>query len=290
MSSTSTASGKGTRKTYSFEEREILVNLIAKHLHNGHENNTEDDCARSSNGSTEGVSRRKSLWSQLTEEYNSLVGSENSRSSIQLRRCWENMKANKRNRDADKRCPFFTASQDLTMQLPPASTLGLPPNVVFQPKESEPFAFEGLMVPTFRCTEVKKEPYDFHEDGVDDKQEGNDELVDDPGLEPASKRQKTRKTSSPSSPKKLQPTCRQSKVTPKPCIKTQKSNDMYEYAISEAQLKLETAALLKEEARLKLEEAEYRKEEARMRMICVTYELQKLRDECNDAKIEDGAF
>lgn len=93
MASTSLI-GKGTRKTYSFEEREILVNLIYKYL-----NGVEED-KNSETGST--TSKRKSVWSQLTEEYNSLVGPDNTRSSIQLRRCWENMKANKKNRD-DKR-------------------------------------------------------------------------------------------------------------------------------------------------------------------------------------------
>lgn len=33
---------------------------------------------------------------------------------------------------------------------PPPTALGLPPNVVFQPKDSEPFAFEGLMPAMFR--------------------------------------------------------------------------------------------------------------------------------------------
>ena len=68
--------------------------------------------------------------------------------------------------------------------------------------------------------------------------------------------------------------------------KVQKNHELHEYTISEAQLRLDTAAILKEEAKLKLEEAEYRKEEARMRMVCATYKLQKLREECDDA-LED---
>lgn len=69
--------------------------------------------------------------------------------------------------------------------------------------------------------------------------------------------------------------------------KFQKNSELHEFAISEAQLKLDTAAILKEEARLKLEEAEYRKEEARMRMICITYKLQKLREDCDFGEYDD---
>lgn len=101
---------RGTRKTYSFEEREILVNLIAKYLKNGdneemNKGTMETTTLTLSSGLV--VPKRKSAWSQVTEEYNALVGSENARSSVQLRRCWENMKANKKNRD-DKRYTFYS--------------------------------------------------------------------------------------------------------------------------------------------------------------------------------------
>lgn len=76
---------------------------------------------------------------------------------------------------------------------------------------------------------------------------------------------------------------RQAKQKTTKSARLQKNGELYVFAISEAQLKLDTAAILKEEAKLKLEEAEYRKEEARMRMICATYKLQKLREECEDA-------
>lgn len=95
MASTSTS--KGTRKTYSFEEREILVNLIYKYLNDNEEEKPAE--VNAANG------KRKSVWSEITEEYNSVVGTENARSSLQLRRCWENMKANKKNRDDKK---YFT--------------------------------------------------------------------------------------------------------------------------------------------------------------------------------------
>lgn len=82
---------------------------------------------------------------------------------------------------------------------------------------------------------------------------------------------------------------RQAKQRNPKSARLQKNGELYVFAISEAQLKLDTAAILKEEAKLKLEEAEYRKEEARMRMICATYKLQKLREECEDAAEEaDG--
>lgn len=89
------------------------------------------------------------------------------------------------------------------------------------------------------------------------------------------------------------PTKKMKKKSPKNQVKQKipksnkmQKNELYEYTISEAQLKLDTAALLKEEAKLKLEEAEYRKEEARMRMICANYKLQRLREDC-EAAIDD---
>lgn len=81
------ASLKGTRKTYSFEEREILISLINKH--EIIENRKSDPIS---------ICKRKFAWSQIAEEYNCIVGPQAARSAIQLRRCWENMKFCKRNR------------------------------------------------------------------------------------------------------------------------------------------------------------------------------------------------
>lgn len=84
----SSSSSKGTRKTYSFEEREILISLINKH------SDVEDKKSDPTS-----MSKRKTAWAKLADEYNILVGPHATRSSVQLRRCWENMKACKRNRE-----------------------------------------------------------------------------------------------------------------------------------------------------------------------------------------------
>ncbi|XP_008208597.1 uncharacterized protein LOC103316501 [Nasonia vitripennis] len=319
----STPASKGTRKTYSFEEREILVNLIYKYLVDGDEEKPLDT---SGSGS-----KKKSAWSQLTEEYNSLVGSDNSRTSIQLRRCWENMKANKKNRD-DKRTTEKTASENLPPQLPPAN-VALPPNVVFRSSDSEPFTFEGMLPSNF-----KKQ-----ESNLDDKRTTEKMATGDPLLQPlptslrlppnavlqpndsepfafegllpstfqrhsnkdielnghaaGSEQVENREsvamdkifvdTEDPPS-KKMKKKSPKNQIKPKlPKSNKMQKNELYEYTISEAQLKLDTAALLKEEAKLKLEEAEYRKEEARMRMICANYKLQRLREDC-EAAIDDS--
>lgn len=85
------ASFKGTRKTYSFEERKILISLINKY--EIIENRKSDPIS---------ICKRKSAWSQIAEEYNWIVGPQGARSAIQLRRCWENMKICKRNRENKK--------------------------------------------------------------------------------------------------------------------------------------------------------------------------------------------
>lgn len=79
---------KPPRKTYSLEERKILVSLINKFKKESADENVID-----------GDTKRKFMWPQLMEEYNALVGKGNERTATQLRRCWENMKANQKNRD-----------------------------------------------------------------------------------------------------------------------------------------------------------------------------------------------
>jgi len=59
----------------------------------------------------------------------------------------------------------------------------------------------------------------------------------------------------------------------------QREEELHMLALSEAQMKVDIAAMLKEEARLKLEEAHYRKEEARLRMLLFTYKLDRIKDE-----------
>ena len=69
------------------------------------------------------------------------------------------------------------------------------------------------------------------------------------------------------------------KVPKVPKTKKNKSNEIDEFTLSEAQLKLDTAAFQREEAKLRLEEAEYKKEEAKMRMICISYTLKRIRED-----------
>jgi len=59
----------------------------------------------------------------------------------------------------------------------------------------------------------------------------------------------------------------------------QREEELHVLALSEAQMKVDIAAMLKEEARIKLEEAHYRKEEARLRMLLFTYKLDRIKDE-----------
>lgn len=59
----------------------------------------------------------------------------------------------------------------------------------------------------------------------------------------------------------------------------QREEQLHVLALSEAQMKVDIAAMLKEEARIKLEEAHYRKEEARLRMLLFTYKLDRIKDE-----------
>lgn len=55
--------------------------------------------------------------------------------------------------------------------------------------------------------------------------------------------------------------------------------ELHVLALSEAQMKVDIATMLKEEARIKLEEAHYRKEEARLKMLFFTYKLDRIKDE-----------
>lgn len=55
----------------------------------------------------------------------------------------------------------------------------------------------------------------------------------------------------------------------------QREEELHMLALSEARMKVDIAAMLKEEARIKLEEAHYRKEEARLRMLLFTYKLDR---------------
>lgn len=58
----------------------------------------------------------------------------------------------------------------------------------------------------------------------------------------------------------------------------QRGEELHVLALSEAQMKVDIAAMQKEEAKCKLEEVRYRKEEAKLRMLFFTYKLDKLKD------------
>ncbi|XP_015174141.1 PREDICTED: myb/SANT-like DNA-binding domain-containing protein 3 [Polistes dominula] len=317
---------KGTRKTYSFEERKILISLINKY---------EDIEDRKSDPIS--MSKRKSAWSLLVEEYNSIVGPQSARSAVQLRRCWENMKACKRNREEKKTRNNSKSSSQLSKdfnqssisswengniyenhkpEVTPANGNGcLPPNVVFEPKDSEPFTLQSVSAtkPTNIC--LKKEPETsgnesnadntlnnisdiqdtiinkqtismIQSQGImsnDNHQELNNlsimdhrSMDEEESIEPNHLAYKPDRTqafvlSSPSG-------VNDSHVNHKTKV-LQKEDELQLLALSEAQIKVDVAAMLKEEARIKLEEAVYRKEEARLRVLFFTYKLERIKED-----------
>ncbi|XP_014232069.1 uncharacterized protein LOC106655974 [Trichogramma pretiosum] len=278
---------KGTRKTYSFAERELLVNLIYKYLINNseEERNDNSDAAPSTSGTSATV-KRKSLWAQLTDEYNSQVGAENTRSCIQLRRCWENMKTHQkkyREEESKKAAEKSTSSQatatDCTTSQPSAvggTNSSLNGVALSQPSDSSVPVPMKLLIESQDGLETDDTKNDLLK--IEDEKQMLDETADEELESFRMKYAHKRKFVSPKSkiPQK------QPKI--QKAYKTKKSNnEMHEYTMSEAQLKLDTAAILKEEAKLRLEEAEYKKEEAKMRMICASYKLQKLREEYESA-------
>ncbi|EZA62052.1 hypothetical protein X777_06738 [Ooceraea biroi] len=306
---------RGTRKTYSFEERKILISLINKHVI------VED---RKSDPIS--ICKRKSAWSRIAGEYNSMVGPHGARSAMQLRRCWENMKACKRLRDEKRsRCGTKAVSQSIkdeerernqcweditcgqnTSEAPTSTgTVGLPPNVVFEPKDSEPFTLQSV------CTAARpqnlscaRRDVDSHRDlsfsafgqmiasgdkcdvvaplhsSMDDCCDGamkvnvDSPVIDQPAADEGLER--SRANPGPSvpytlvSPSVVQEHNRKRKSA-------QQEEQLHVLALSEAQMKVDIAAMLKEEARIKLEEAHYRKEEARLRMLLFTYKLDRIK-------------
>ncbi|XP_043504139.1 myb/SANT-like DNA-binding domain-containing protein 3 isoform X2 [Polistes fuscatus] len=306
---------KGTRKTYSFEERKILISLINKY---------EDIEDRKSDPIS--MSKRKSAWSLLVEEYNSIVGPQSARSAVQLRRCWENMKACKRNREEKKTRnnskSFCQLSKDYTQssisswengsiyekhkpELTATNGNGcLPPNVVFEPKDSEPFTLQSVNAtkPMNMC--LKKEPDNSGNESNDtivnkqtvsmiqsqeiisndNRQELNDLPImdhrstdEEESIEPNQLAYKSDRTQKfvLSSPLRVN----DSHVSRKTKISLQKEDELQLLALSEAQIKVDVAAMLKEEARIKLEEAHYRKEEARLRVLFYTYKLERIKED-----------
>ncbi|XP_046620600.1 uncharacterized protein LOC124305341 [Neodiprion virginianus] len=322
----SSSSSKGTRKTYSFEEREILITLINKH------GDVEDKKSDPTS-----MCKRKSAWTKLAEEYNALVGPYATRSSVQLRRCWENMKACKRNREEKRSGPTSKgpnhniSSDRLRLSLSnwqdgvsgqnsidtstSASTVGLPPNVVFEPKASEPFTLQsvpaskaskmalkggqrgdlegkepppGIAVLTSGFTEAKMElppsvgpmgdcPEKFMTDPESSIEDVHSD-TEDPAIADARGAFCIRSNSiRPSVPSP----CRipQNRLQRRIGSAAQRSEELHVLALSEAQIKVDIAAMQKEEARIRLEEVRYRKEEARLRMLFFTYKLDRLKED-----------
>ncbi|XP_018401381.1 PREDICTED: uncharacterized protein LOC108778652 [Cyphomyrmex costatus] len=302
------ASLKGTRKTYSFEERKILISLISKY-----------EFVQNRKSDPISICKRKSAWSRITEEYNLIVGSRGARSTVQLRRCWENMKACKRNREEKKfrenmkaicqstkderarnQCwEGITCGQNVPDVPMPAGTVGLPPNVVFEPKDSEPFTLQSVS-----CTAGPQNSNCLKKD-VDSRENSNHNCgtiafldsmndyyekfvrrnADSPTIDQSMgngfekiAHQENHVNPGPSalynliSPRVVQEHNRKKKSA-------QREEELHMLALSEAQMKVDIAAMLKEEARLKLEEAHYRKEEARLKMLLFTYKLDRIKDE-----------
>ncbi|XP_043676858.1 myb/SANT-like DNA-binding domain-containing protein 3 isoform X2 [Vespula pensylvanica] len=297
---------KGTRKTYSFEEREILITLINKY---------EDIEDRKSDPIS--MCKRKSAWTQLAEEYNSMVGPQSARSAVQLRRCWENMKACKRNREEKKTRnnskSFCQLSKDFTQssisswengnvyekqrpEVPPTSGNGcLPPNVVFEPKDSEPFTLQSVCASKPVNMNLKKEADNTSNEsngciissqgtmstdcrGTNDLSIMDHRSTDEEeSMEPSQLAYRSNTTQSfvVSSPSRINDPHHHRKTK----RSLQKEDELQLLALSEAQIKVDVAAMLKEEARIKLEEAHYRKEEARLRMLFFTYKLERIKED-----------
>ncbi|XP_043528479.1 myb/SANT-like DNA-binding domain-containing protein 3 isoform X2 [Frieseomelitta varia] len=291
---------KSTRKTYSFEEREILITLINKY---------EDIEDKRSDPVS--MYKRKSAWSQLANEYNSMVGPQAIRSAVQLRRCWENMKACKRNREEKKlriSKNFCHLSKDHTRSKSwenrnsiadvsiSTGTIGLPPNVVFEPKESEPFTLQTVCTIKPPKQSSKEENNYKDSDSVSSKIDSNslshgpatdcfdksnkdsespvvDQLDKDELLEINRITFKSNATQTLISPSIVHEQPRRMKRS------LHKEEELHVLALSEAQMKVDIAAMLKEEARIKLEEAHYRKEEARLRMLLFTYKLDRIKED-----------
>nr|XP_033321352.1 myb/SANT-like DNA-binding domain-containing protein 3 isoform X1 [Megalopta genalis] len=291
---------KSTRKTYSFEEREILITLINKY---------EDIEEKKSDPVS--MCKRKSAWSQLADEYNLMVGPQGVRSAAQLRRCWENMKVCKRNREEkklrnisksfchlskDHSCSKFWESRSPLSELPiPTGTVGLPPNVVFEPKESEPFTLQSVC--TLKPPKQTARDESKDSDSVSNKINSN---LSSHGLLADYLEKSTMPTDSPIAnrlDKENTPEgCRlifksnatQTAASPPFSVHDQprkvkrslhREEELHVLALSEAQMKVDIAAMLKEEARIKLEEAHYRKEEARLRMVLFTYKLDRMKQD-----------
>ncbi|KAK2587534.1 hypothetical protein KPH14_003671 [Odynerus spinipes] len=310
---------KGTRKTYSFEEREILITLINKY---------EDIEERKSDPIS--MCKRKSAWTQLAEEYNSMVGPQGARSAVQLRRCWENMKACKRNREEKKSrgnsksfCQLSKNHGRSTVPCweggstyengteVPAPTSGngcLPPNIVFEPKDSEPFTLQSVCATKPAKMNLKKEPENSncnestggafkHISGISEMTGSKQQLAcgtmadcrgtndlsmsssmvdrsdEEESIEQGQLTCRSNATQTFLSPSRINEHVRRTRRS------VQKDDELQLLALSEAQIKVDIAAMLKEEARIKLEEAHYRKEEARLRMLFFTYKLDRIKED-----------
>ncbi|XP_076238511.1 uncharacterized protein LOC143181789 [Calliopsis andreniformis] len=287
---------KSTRKTYSFEEREILITLINKY---------EDIEDKKSDPIS--MCKRKSAWSQLANEYNSMVGPQGMRSAVQLRRCWENMKACKRNREEKKLknisksfCQFSKGhsrskvweNRNPIPEVPMSGTVGLPPNVVFEPKESEPFTLQSVCTMKPSKQALKEENSCKNSDSISGHKLDSNLISRGPMSECFEKSSRSLdysavdldKENTPEGSRLLFKSNTQTFASPivhEQPRKTRKSlhreEELHVLALSEAQMKVDIAAMLKEEARIKLEEAHYRKEEARLRMLLFTYKLDRMK-------------
>ncbi|XP_076172871.1 uncharacterized protein LOC143149420 [Ptiloglossa arizonensis] len=291
---------KSTRKTYSFEEREILITLINKY---------EDIEEKKSDPVS--MCKRKSAWSQLANEYNSMVGPQGVRSAVQLRRCWENMKACKRNREEKKlrisksfcqlskdhvRSKYWENRNSISEVPIPTGTVGLPPNVVFEPKESEPFTLQSVYTLKPSKQNSKEENYCKDTDSIGGKADSNP-LSHGPmgdGFEKSAKVSDTLvverldKENTPECSRLVyKSNATQTLISPsivyeqprKAKRSLHREEELHALVLSEAQMKVDIAAMLKEEARIKLEEAHYRKEEARLRMLLFTYKLDRIKED-----------
>ncbi|XP_014472711.1 PREDICTED: uncharacterized protein LOC106743415 [Dinoponera quadriceps] len=299
---------KGTRKTYSFEERRLLISLINKY-----------EIIESRKSDSFFVCKRGSAWSLIAEEYNSLVGPQAARSAVQLRRCWENMKACKRNREEKRirtkavcqstkdetrgksQCWEVATCGQNTSEAPTSTgTVGLPPNVLFEPTDSEPFTLQSVCTARLQKPSCSKDADSCRDSNYGDTfkrmtADGNKCDTFAASYDPmVNYQERSVKTNADSLTinQSVENVLEKDHVNLGPNILTspsvmqqynrkrksaQREEELHMLALSEAQMKVDIAAMLKEEARIKLEEAHYRKEEARLRMLLFTYKLDRVK-------------
>ncbi|XP_048508398.1 uncharacterized protein LOC105687680 [Athalia rosae] len=199
-----------------------------------------------------------------------------------------------------------------------ASTVGLPPNVVFEPKASEPFTLQSVSASKaakltlknsvqrdYECKELmaglpskqnialvtdfstKMEPQppigpmgDCPEKFLSDPES----CTEDNQSECCRDQEGVEEQGVPLKPNASQamqtsPIIFQNRHRRTNSYAQTRDEELHLLTLSEARIKVDVAALQKEEARVRLEEVRYRKEEAKLRMLVLTYKLERIKED-----------